>query len=383
VIDQITLTNFKCFNALDLELAPLTLLTGFNAGGKSTATQTLLLLGQTLRGPRNSPCLLLNGPVVNLGAPVDVLNANGGPKRMSLGARAGETGATWYFQTPEGDRRLLRVADLVIEGVRDKKVQHADDLLGIRPRTGLADDVVAQLEGLIYLSAGRQVETEVFPSSFGAGLSTGDVGTLGQFAAWWLHEVGDQESIPTRRHAGALGKLAIRQQVNSWIDDLFPGAEANALAVEQTNLVRLQLRSGITSDWVRPANIGYGISYAFPIIVAGLCADNGRTVILDSPEAHLHPKAQSRIGRFLSQMASGGVQMVVETHSDHVLNGVRIAVRDGLIRPEQAAIYFFTGRPEARVIRLSIDRNGTIHDLPDGFFDQAERDLGNLAGWTL
>ena len=75
--------------------------------------------------------------------------------------------------------------------------------------------------------------------------------------------------------------------------------------------------------------------------------------------------------------------MLVETHSDHVLNGVRIAVRDGLIRADQTAIYFFTGNPDARVIRLSIDKNGTINDLPEGFFDQAERDLGNLAGWTV
>jgi predicted ATPase len=75
--------------------------------------------------------------------------------------------------------------------------------------------------------------------------------------------------------------------------------------------------------------------------------------------------------------------MLVETHSDHVLNGVRVAIKEGVIRPEDTAIFFFTGQPEARVIRLSVDRHGTIHDLPDGFFDQAERDLANLAGWTL
>jgi hypothetical protein len=380
MIDRITLTNFKCFEALDLDLAPLTLLTGFNAGGKSTATQTLLLLGQTLRGPRNLPCLLLNGPVVSLGTPVDVLNVNAGSKQMSLGARSGEVDAKWYFEVPDGDRRLLQITHAEVSGAEPKLFP--DDLDGIRPQKGLADSVVSQLERLIYLSAGRQVETEVFPSSFGAGLPAGDVGTIGQLAAWWLHEMGDQGSISSRRHPGAAGQLTIRQQVNAWISDLFPGAEANAVPVQQTNLMRLQLRSGVTSDWVRPANIGYGISYAFPIIVAGLCADNGRTVILDSPEAHLHPRAQSRIGRFLAQMGSSGVQMLVETHSDHVLNGVRIAMRDGSIRPDQTAIYFFTGNPDARVIQLSIDKHGTIHDLPDGFFDQAERDLGSLAGWT-
>jgi predicted ATPase len=381
MIDRITMTNFKCFEALDLELAPLTMLTGFNAGGKSTATQTLLLLEQTLRGPRNSPCLTLNGPVVSLGTPADVLNTNGRSKQMSLGASSGEDEARWYFEVPDGDRRLLQIAYAEVSGAKLKLP--AEDLDGIRPRRGMANSVVSQLECLIYLSAGRQVDTEVFPSSVGAGLPTGDVGTIGQLAAWWLHEMGDQGSVSARQHPVAVGQSTIRQQVNAWISDLFPGAEANTVPVQQTNLMRLQLRSGITNDWVRPANIGYGLSYAFPIIVAGLCADNGRTVILDSPEAHLHPRAQSRIGRFLAQMSSSGVQMLVETHSDHVLNGVRIAVRDGLILPDQIAVYFFTGNPDARVIRLSIDKHGTINELPDGFFDQAERDLGNLAGWTV
>ena len=147
--------------------------------------------------------------------------------------------------------------------------------------------------------------------------------------------------------------------------------------------MRLELRSGLTSDWVRPANIGYGISYALPIVVAGLCVAEGQTLILDSPEAHLHPRAQSRVGRFLSQIAGSGVQMLIETHSDHVLNGVRIAVRDGLIQPEDTAIYFFTSKPDPRVIRILVDKNGGTSDLPVGFFDQAERDLSNLAGWDM
>ena len=239
MIDQIKLTNFKCFKALDLDLAPLTLLTGLNAGGKSTATQTLLLLGQTLRGPRNSDCLLLNGPVVNLGTPADILNVNSGSKQMSLGAQSGEDGVRWYFEVADGDRRLLGRSS------RSSRCRQESDLLrgqldGIRPPKGVAGAVLSRLECLIYLSAGRQVETEVFPSWFGAGAPAGDVGPIGQFAAWWLHEMGDQELTPARRHPDAQRQLAIRQQVNAWIDDLFPGAEANAVPVQQTNLMRLQ-----------------------------------------------------------------------------------------------------------------------------------------------
>ena len=382
MIDQITLTNFKCFEALDLSLAPLTLLTGLNAGGKSTTIQTLLILGQTLRGPRDCHWLALNGPVASLGTPADILNVNAASKHISLGAQAGETAIKWIFEVDPEDRRLLRVDHAEVRSLDQNADLGESELDGIRPPMRLADSLVSKVESLIYLSALRQVEMEVFPSSIGAGISAGNVGPLGQFAAWWLHEKGDQESSVKRRHSGALDQLAVRQQVNAWINDLFPGTEVNAVPIQQANLMCLQLRSGVTGDWVRPANMGYGISYALPIIVAGLCADEGRTVILDSPEAHLHPRAQSRMGRFVSQIAGAGVQMLVETHSDHVINGVRIAVRDGLIPHDHVSIYFFTGKPEPRTVRLSTDKNGTIHDLPDGFFDQAERDLGSLAGWT-
>jgi predicted ATPase len=383
MIDQVRLYNFKCFEALELDLAPLTLLTGFNAGGKSTTTQALLLLAQTLRGARENPGLLLNGSVLSLGTPVDVLNANGSAKTLTLGAASGEIRAQWHFVVPVEDRRLLRVERVDVQDGDGAESMRNGKLDGLRPEWRRAHELLSQIESLIYLSAARQVETEVFPSPFDPGLPVGDVGAIGQYATWWLREMGDQESQAKRMHVEATNQMSIRQQVNAWIGDLFPGAEANALQLAQTNLMQLQLRSGITSNWVRPANIGYGISYAFPIVVAGLCAEVGRTIILDSPEAHLHPRAQSRVGRFLSQMANAGVQMLVETHSDHVLNGVRIAVKEGVIRPEDTAVYFFTGKPDARVIRLSVDRNGTVHDLPEGFFDQAELDLANLAGWTL
>ena len=234
MIDQIKLTNFKCFEALDLDLAPLTLLTGFNAGGKSTATQTLLLLGQTLNGARNSPNLVLNGPLVSLGTPADILNSNGGSKQITLGARSGDAGVTWSFEIPDIDRRLLQIVLAEVNDAKGDDKLLPDRLDGIRPEWGAADAIITKLESLIYLSAGRQVETEVFPISFGTGLPAGDVGTIGQFAASWLHELGDQKVVPARHHPDATSQLTIRQQVNAWINDLFPGAEANAAPLQQT-----------------------------------------------------------------------------------------------------------------------------------------------------
>ena len=79
------------------------------------------------------------------------------------------------------------------------------------------------------------------------------------------------------------------------------------------------------ADRMRPTNMGFGVSYALPVITAGLLAPAGSLLVVENPEAHLHPAGQSRVGRFLAHLAASGVQVVAETHSDHVLNGVRLA----------------------------------------------------------
>ena len=159
----------------------------------------------------------------------------------------------------------------------------------------------------------------------------------------------------------------------------FPGVEFNALPVSGTNFVRLEIKSGPTSGWTRPANIGYGISYAFPTLTAGLTAPAGCTLIIDSPEAHLHPRGQARMGAFLAQMASAGVQILLETHSDHVMDGVRIAIRDGTLRPDDAAFHYFTRTENTTtLITPHIDAEGRLSEWPEGFFDQHRRNMANL-----
>ena len=382
MIESLHLRNFKCFEALDLDLKPLTLLTGFNAAGKSTAIQTLLLLSQTLRRSHRGPSeLLLNGALVALGSPSDIVN-NGGT-RMELGVSNTEEAIRWRFAIGETNRRLLTTVDAIHDAQGTSTHLSANSLDGLRPTTTakLGWNFLDRVQDLVFLSAARQVETEVYPIPTDMNIARGDVGPIGQFAPWWLHEEGDGAVDAARCCGQNAPSSTLRQQINAWTSDLFPGAEVNVVPVPKTGLVRLELRSGRTSDWSRPANIGFGISYAFPILLTGLCAEVGRTLIFESPEAHLHPRGQSRIGNFLAQVAAAGVQTVVETHSDHVLNGVRLSLRSGLISPSDVAIYFFTGRPEAPVISLSADKHGSISDWPDGFFDQSEKDLANLAGW--
>ena len=148
-------------------------------------------------------------------------------------------------------------------------------------------------------------------------------------------------------------------------------------------MLALQFRLSETGEWRRPANVGYGLTYAFPILVALLAAEPGDIVVIDSPEAHLHPQAQSRMGWMLAAFAAAGLQLIVETHSDHVLNGIRLAVREQLLLSSKLSLLFFAGSSlnGHGVTSPRIDGEGRIYEWPDGFFDQSDKDVAQLAGW--
>ena len=113
-------------------------------------------------------------------------------------------------------------------------------------------------------------------------------------------------------------------------------------------------------------------------------AKEGHILVMDSREAHLHPLGQSRIGEFLSKMANSGVKVIIETHSDHILNGVRLSVNNRVISSDKVGIHFFeknNSDNKTRIVSPQIDSHGNLSEWPDGFFDQSDKDLGKLIGW--
>jgi Protein of unknown function (DUF3696)/AAA domain, putative AbiEii toxin, Type IV TA system len=379
MIRALRMERFKCFESLRLPLSPLTLFTGFNAAGKSTALQTLLLLSQTLRSHRGSSDLRLKGPLTNLGTPADVINRMAGGNEIALGVKTDEAELLWRFSVTDDARRSLKASRLEFND-EDAGVTVVQSFDGIRPRELISGyhGTMDALERLIFLSASRQVDADLFPVPEEGEDAIGDVGPVGQFAAWWFHQEADNPVPQGRRLKGQDGNT-LRHQVNAWAQDLFPGVEFNALPVVGTNQMRLEIKSGPTSGWARPANIGYGISYAFPALAAALMAPANCVLIIDSPEAHLHPRGQARMGAFLAQMASAGLQILVETHSDHVMDGVRIAIREGVLRPEDAAFHYFMRNQDTTFISTPrIDAEGRLSEWPEGFFDQHRRNMARL-----
>ena len=106
-------------------------------------------------------------------------------------------------------------------------------------------------------------------------------------------------------------------------------------------------------------------------------------ILIENPEVHLHPAGQALMGQFMADVARAGIQVLVETHSDHVLNGVRRAVKDGRFAADQVAINFFRTRSDdlPQVLSPTLDDSGNIDDWPEGFFDQFDKDANYFAGW--
>ena len=130
-------------------------------------------------------------------------------------------------------------------------------------------------------------------------------------------------------------------------------------------------------------DVGYGVSQVLPVIIELLRKETAPLLLLQQPEVHLHPSAQAALGSLFCQSAKQDRQLVVETHSDHLLDRVRMDVRDGAttLQPEDVSILFFErDRLDVRIHSLRIDGEGNILDAPDGyrqfFMDETRRSLG-------
>ncbi len=383
ILQVIEMENFKCYEALDLPCSSLTVLTGYNSAGKSTAIQPLLLMTQALRGSADERELALNGDLVCLGAEGDVLRAGAVTPSFSLGVRSANESIRWKFGSRRNRSRRGLVQLSGLEYVRDG--QQKTSLGGRRPRRiwpaigGTNSPLALAIRGTAFISAARALQLDAFPVP--TAHSEGDVGAMGEYAPYWYLECADEEVPEVRRHPGN-GGGTVRAQVDAWLGELFPGMVARADRLAPDAPVRLTFSPIKSGSRARPTNVGFGLSYAFPMLVTLLTRPRNSIFVVDSAESHLHPRAQSAVGRLLAQMAGAGLQIFVETHSDHLLSGIRLAVRDGLLKPRDVALHFFgEGGRVGQVTTLELDGNGAVSDWPEGFFDQAEHDLAILSDW--
>ena len=389
MLTRIDLRDFKCFPLLKLPLRRLTLLSGANASGKSSVIQALVLLHQAMREHECSSNILLNGNTIRLGTAGDVINQIHGRRAFGISLLEHDGSyVQWEFGGELRDTFVaVKIVRMEFADGADGEAVGSSPLHYLLPRdtlsVGKARSLADRLRQLTYLGAQRLGPREICPLEDRRQLS--GVGPQGQYTLSVLYSRAEERVLKGLATDGTAPTLL--RQAQARMDRFFPGCEFVVERVPAADAVTLRTRTSGSMDFSRAVHTGDGLVQVLPIVVAALSAAEDRLLLIENPEANLHPAGQARVGEFLAEVAAAGVRVILETHSDHVLNGIRRAVKQSLLCPDDVAIHFFRPRSDddvsaAQVQQVMLDRNGNMHDWPDGFFDQFDKDMNYFAGWS-
>jgi predicted ATPase len=320
--------------------------------------------------------LLLNGDILKLGTVQDVVNKIHGRHEFGLSITDDVDVYSWRFS---GDRLDMSM-DIKCVSEDSTIFSEVRDLNRLLPyqKAGAAR-ISYTLENLTYITAERIGPQEFYPlEDLGADRSVGPKGGRAVSRLFRLKE----KLVPDAIALDSAPPTLMRQ-VEAWMRVFFPGCGLDVTPIPRMNAVTLGIRTSDETDYHRPINVGFGLTQVLPILVAVLSASKDDLILIENPEVHLHPAGQALMGGFLSSAASSGIQIILESHSDHVLNGIRRKVRAKILTPNQTAIHFFRQAPEGldQVVSPQLDSNGNLDTWPDGFFDQFDKDMNHFAGW--
>ena len=382
MINLLELRHFKCFELLKLPLSGLTVLAGTNASGKSSVLQSLVLLHQTIRDHEWSDRLVLNGQIAKVGTVSDVVDQVNSRGRFEIGLSNEKVRCNWTFL---GERRDMS-AGLVQIAIDSDDIATPSRMRWLLPldETDEARALVLGIRDLMYITAERDGPREAYPLMDEHAVPV--VGPTGTYAVSALYHGGDERINQELVIDGSAPTLW--KQVEARLDTFFPGCKLELQQIARTTSVTLGIRISDATGFLRPIHCGFGITQVLPIIVAVLSASAPKysgspLLLIENPEVHLHPAGQALMGGFLAEAAHAGVQVIVETHSDHVLNGVRRSVRAGRTSSDEVSIHFFRDRflHPTQVLSPNLDPSGSIDVWPEGFFDQFDKDISYFAGW--
>lgn len=360
MIKNINLKNFKCFTSQSFNLSPLTIFCGSNSAGKSTAIQSILSVAQNLNNLRNG-IFKLDGDFFSFGRAKDLLS-----------------------HTPSGNSIEITINSfkiaLPIDELESKEIKTSPEEL-----SGLDEITELLSEDFIYLCAERLGPR----SSFDVGQNSNalNIGIYGQFALASYNHSKEKKAINQEFARRICAHLLETPQVE---DDIFtdilvreamrricPGFSMRVIEANDIDRVYNMYTSG--SESIRPVNVGFGVSYVLPIVISASLIKQGGILIIENPEVHLHPRAQSELIKILCELSKTGVQVIIETHSDHIINGIRVFAKENTFNESDNIIYSVTDISGTRKVKeINIDEDGNLSEMDDGFFDQINKDLMRL-----
>lgn len=373
--------NFKCFYDVEVPINNLTVFAGGNGNGKSTVIQSILLLRRTIEhcsewNEDHFEYKKINGLNVELN---DVYCLGLGNSLNILPTEFKETDIELGLSDCEKSLSVKYSTNNLTE-------------VWITPKTILRNEFRYPENPLLFQQF-YYLNAERIGPRINQGIRFYDypnVGFQGEYTAQILADLDSLEieskfKIDYNRildNPNFLKGSKFQHHVNAWLSYIIDGVTIIPVKDSETHTARITVENSYSKGKsIFPTNTGFGISYSLPIIVSCLIAKKDTFLIIENPEAHLHPSAQSKMGYFLGVMANSGIKLIVETHSDHIINGIQIAVAEKKIDNELITINFFSHQENStqpEVLPIKLKKNGELTDWPKGFFDQIQLDYSYL-----
>ncbi len=367
MLTNLTISNFKSLKQISLNLNSLNILSGLNGMGKSSVIQSLLLLRQSFQnGLLENGGLVLKGNYIELGIGKDVFYQGAGEDEKLVFEYVADTAVNkWSFDysaqkhvLPINEESTYQIDAFTSSSIFNNNFQ--------------------------YINAEHIPPTSLHKKSQFDVNENRQIGIRGEYAVHYLVEFGDKEKVSFDNliHPKAKSPYLLHN-VDAWLSEISPGVKLNTedlLSVDQAKLgFQFEHGNEFTNEF-RPINVGFGISHVLPILVSLLSANENKLILLENPECHIHPRGQAIIGQLLLRVAMNKVQILVETHSDHILNGIRAEVFEQKKGSEFVNLFFFERNKDdlghySIVVTPKLDNNGRIDQWPDGFFDEWEKVL--------
>ena len=319
MITNIELNGFKSFVGDEIELSNLTLLTGLNSSGKSSVIQAILLLE---KASKDEPIFLEgHGNIMECKNPYSKDGIN-------------------ILSTLSNDSQLI-----IHNEVAEKK-----------------GDI--NFPEIIYISADRfGPETSLAINSVGNKL-----GSRGENMIKCIEFYADYAIPENLKHENSEG-ITFLFNLRAWLSVVSPNIKF------EHYIQTISDSSYSTFNGYRAKNVGFGLSYTLSVITALLLGSitPNSLVVIENPEAHLHPRGQTEMARLIGLCIEAGVNVVVETHSDHLFDGIRLFTKENKDEfYKKAKIYWFEldKNSNTNVTPIHLDENGRVDDCPKGMFDQ-------------
>lgn len=434
MLKNIIAENYRSFQNIDVDLAPITLFVGPNNSGKSSVISIIRLLSQTLESHDPNVRLLLNGALGDFGTYKDLIHGNKTKKHLKI-----------RFSISQDQDEIYPYSD-----------ENVEFHLSYKYRTALKEvilkNLIAKGNGRHHLTAEFNEDSERFLIRK-IGLSTLQPGaaSASQFKGFDVRNfiprmplglmrerdqarnyrdayesfrtasrnglvasrnfqnieyVGAMRMPPSRTYlytgerrqkVGANGEHAItmlamdsirrgskskgiRQGVVKWLTKAEVASDIKIVPLSD-RYFEIHVQHPITKEYQNFADVGYGNSQVIPVLVAGLNSGKGDILIAEEPEIHLHPRAQAELGDFLVELSGKGVQSIIETHSEHMIVRLQQHVAAGALDPSAIIIYFIEPTNDGKQLRrLTMDRTGAFTTKwPGGFFPERLHEARQLA----